>query len=101
MNTITPDTLLSLYHQKLISHKTLLNRLDIDIDAAKEIAAIKEERNIAQNPMGSIPSCRIEHARRNVEALTRLYTSLVKDNEAILESILKNVAVMNEVVNLK
>ena len=80
---------LQLYERGLISGKTLLKKVGIDPE---------QEVTVKRSDDSYIALQRIEQARRNVEALSRLasYADKVKVEEALK----LNIKIMNEVENL-
>jgi len=96
-----------LYEKGLVSAKTVLEAYDFDAD--QEIAKKKTD-NVQIHPgLGGprqessmmIKSNRIEQARRNVEALTRMREWGADLKNIITDSMKKNIEVMNEVTDLK
>ena len=104
---------INLYEKGVISSETLLDI--IGFDSAEEHKRFKEEDTVKLNPSRTktpksygddhyIELQRIEQARRNIESTARISNIFLEDEEilaTIKETIKTNVAIMNEVENLK
>lgn len=90
------NSLLNLYDRGLISKKTIHKQLGIDGEDG-------EESSLSKYDDIDIKCKKIENARRNVEALSRIninnYTNDIVNK--INASMFANMAIMNEVNNIK
>jgi hypothetical protein len=102
---------LQLFDRGIISSKTLLESFDIDADQEtkrkqEDATKIQPKRTLGcreETPL-TTKSTRIEQARRNVEALSRM-KEIMRENTDLMsivyDSIDKNIKIMNEVSEIK